>query len=177
MRTRTKNPQLIGHPIDAATKGAVFGGAGGLSASAFMTKAKAPRAKHIRMSDLEVAIEAAEARSKSGEWVGCTSTILVGLYAVMHRTVYGIVPEELNVKSEMQRASAAARKIVTDFFGGDADDMVEYMIWAAKRAKSRKEWAVANGRDVVRLAWRFMFSASSVSDYRVEMSAKRKHDR
>lgn len=173
MRTRTKNPRLVAEPIDAASKGAVFG-SGGLSASAFMQRAKAPRAKHIRMSDLEVAIEAAEARSKSGEWLGATSSMLVGLYAVMHRMVYGFVPEELNAKSELQRASGAARKLCSDFFGGDPDAMVEYMIWAANRSKGRKEWAEANGRDVVRLAWRFMFSASSVSDYRADMSSKRK---
>lgn len=173
MRTRTKNPRLNAQPIAAASKGAVFG-SGGLSASAFMQKTKPARAQHIRMSDLEVAIEAAEARSKSGEWIGATSTMLVGLYAMMHRMVYGFVPEELKTKSELQRASLAARKICSDLFGGDPDLMVEYMVWASKRAKSRKEWAETNGRDVVRLQWRFMFSASNVSDYRVDQNSRRR---
>ncbi len=167
MRTRTKNPMPPAAPLEGQQRGAVFGG-GGLNVAAFLESTKRGRATHQRLSDLDVAIRSAESRAKSGEWHGSTGSVLVGLYAMLHRRVYSVDAAELESQTEMKRASAAARKVLTDSFRNDADAVVEFVKWAWKREQKRAEWARQNGRDRSRLSWRFLFSASMVSDYRVD---------
>lgn len=167
MRTRTKNPMRPVVPIGSGPNAAVFGG-GGLSVASFLESTPKARATHQRLNDLDVAMRNAESRAKSGEWDGATGAVLVGLYAMLHVRVYQIRPEELTAQVEFRRASSQAKRLLHAHFGDDADAMVEFVKWAWQREKKRAEWARNQGTTRTRLSWRFLFSASMVSDYRVD---------
>jgi hypothetical protein len=159
-------------PIAASTQGAVFGG-GALSVSSFLegVKSKAPRGGGARMrtklTDLEVAVKNAKHRAATGEWCDASSPTIVGLYAYQHEIVYKEMPLELEQKMEFKRAAGMAKTTI-QAFDGDVDAVVEFMKWAWKREQGRIKWSKDNGRERNRFSYRFLFSASQITDYRVE---------
>lgn len=181
MRTRTRNPVPPTAPIaetngTSAPRTGVFGG-GGMSVASFLESTPKVRASHQRLNDLDLALRNAESRAKSGEWDGVTGAILVGLYAMLHVRVYHVRPEELAVQTEFRRAASAAKKVLSTHFREDGDAMVEFVKWAWSREKKRAEWARQKQQQRGRMQWRFMFSASMVTDYRAEQHNERARGR
>lgn len=174
MRSRTKIVTPPAMPVPPPKSAAVFGGSGGLSVAAFLESAKIPRSKHSKLSDLEIALRNARERARTGEWSGANGPILVGLYALLHEKVYGILPTELEEKQEFKRAAGNARRLLDSSFNGDGDAFVEFAKWVWKREEGRIKWSKSVNRERNRFAWRFAYCASAVTDYRVEMSGRRR---
>jgi hypothetical protein len=104
--------------------------------------------------------------ARAGDWGDATGMHMVALYSFMHLEVYGIEPLELDKKAWASGAKHALR-CCEKFFGADYGALAEFMRWCWKREIERETWRKANHRDGGRLGWRYQFSASLVSDYRV----------
>lgn len=108
-----------------------------------------------------------ETRAQSGEWANADPAVLVALYEWLHRSVYGVDPEELNGRA-WAFASTAAKRMVAKDFAGDVADAVEFMKWTWKRELKNEEWRRANGRDTRRVGWRLQFVGGYLlTDYRM----------
>lgn len=127
-------------------------------------------------SKFRAAVQSARRRARSGEWATADGESLVGLYAVCHEMVYGVLPEELEEVALFRQAARSATKLLRESFGGEVDGAVEFLKWVWEREKGRVRWA-ANQQPPVqrgRLGWRLGFSAAFVTDYRVAMASNRR---
>lgn len=140
-------------------------------------KKRAGRSRGKKFTPLELALRDAERRAESGEWEDATGRSLVGLYAMCHRMIYGVVPAELEDKVTMRIASKMARAQLHKHFDDDVDQAVEFIKWAWEREKSRENHAMATGRDRSRMGYRWQFSDSIVTDYRVELERRTRRRR
>jgi hypothetical protein len=90
----------------------------------------------------------------------------VGLYAVLHETTYGALPEEV-MGDAFLGAAAAAEKLSREL--GGPDKLLELLrfVWARERAREKRREA---GSDF-RIGWRLMFvSRNLVTDWKVELA-------
>lgn len=120
----------------------------------------------------------ADARRVVAEDEPCPSVhVLLGLHAVFHEKVYGILPTEMRGRM-WYAALAAAKGMLTREFAGDPDAGLAFVAWAwsredAREQRRRAERAEDGGR---RLGWALLFgraSAGMVGDWRAAVSRKR----
>ncbi len=97
-----------------------------------------------------------------GLWEAKGADDLVGLYAVLHEHVFGVLPLELQQEFLMARASAD--KLVREEFAGDYLEAQRFVAWCWKSlVKSRKK----NPDSDFRPGWRFQFKARKwLTDYK-----------
>lgn len=131
----------------------------------------ATRAKAL--PDIEAAMRDAEARARTGDWDGADARTILGLYAWCHRSVYGVVPAELEAVGEFRIASRAALRVLHERFDDDAARCAIFVRWSWKREKERAEWAKRERKDRNRMGWRLQFSDRQVTDFRVAETARR----
>lgn len=121
------------------------------------------------LTDFEVAVQGAENKARSGDWIVADGKVLVGLCAVCHKMVYGLLPLELEKQQrEFRAATREASRILRVHFNNDIGAMVEFVKWVWQREKGRVEWASKQSppRERTRLGWRLSLSDSFVTDYR-----------
>jgi len=126
------------------------------------------------LGPLAVALEDAERRAASGEWEDAGARAFVGLYAMCHRMVYHVDAGDLTDTRTFQAATRLAAGALHRYFGDDKDDLVEFIKWIWEREKGREEWAAREGKDRGRLNVRLQFSATLVTDYRVDQSRRKR---
>jgi hypothetical protein len=123
---------------------------------------------------LDVAIDEAQRRAATGEWEEASGKTLVGLYALCHRIVYRVLPDELREPPQFRMAAKQAAGFVHAHFADDFSAAAAFVKWTWEREKRREIWALENGRDRNRLHWRFQFSAGLFTDYQVERKRTRR---
>jgi hypothetical protein len=131
------------------------------------------RGGRAQLTPVEVALDDAERRAKSGEWDDASGKTLVGLYAFCHKLVYGIVPDELKELPQFRMAAKQAAGCVHNYFDDDFGFAAGFVKWAWEREKKKDLWARQNGITVKRLSWRFQFSSALVTDWKVQKSRDR----
>lgn len=136
-------------------------------------KPKVKRVKAKSMPPIEVALDDAKRRAKSGDWEGSKGATFIGLYALCHEMVYGVVPDELYEQQTFRAAAKFALKVLRDRFEDDADQCAAFMRWSWEREKRKHTWAQANGLDRNRLGWKLQFATTMLTDYRVALSQKK----
>lgn len=164
MRTRTRKPSV---PSDVTGAAADFLDDPVASQRLPGMKRAAP------LKDIEVAVREAERRARSGEWGDADARTLVGFYAWCHRSVYTVLPVELEGVGEFRIAARAALRVLHDRFDDDAARAAHFIKWSWKREKERADWCRANKRDRNRMGWRLQFSDRQVTDYRVATTTSR----
>lgn len=147
---------------------------------AFLThsgKKRAGSSRGKKFTPFELAVRDAERRAESGDWTKATGKTLVGLYALCHRMIYGVVPAELDDKVTMKIAAKMARGQLHRHFDDDVDAAVEFIKWAWEREKSRENYALANGRTRSRMGFRWQFGDAIVTDFRVDLERSKRRRR
>jgi hypothetical protein len=119
------------------------------------------------LSALEVAIRDAKYRASSGEWESAKGATFVGLYAMCHQMVYGVVPSELTQPALFRSAARLAVKALHEQFDDDPGELAAFVRWCWEREKRRSTWAQSSGVDRNRLSWKWQFSRSMETDYRI----------
>jgi hypothetical protein len=130
------------------------------------------RAKRVHLTSVEVAVDDASRRALSGEWEGAKGATFVGLYAMCHRMVYGVTPSELQLQSVFNVAAKTARKAMHELFNDDAAEFAAFIRWAWEAEKRKAAWAQQKAFDRRRLSWRYQFSRSLETDYRIDLKSK-----
>lgn len=139
-------------------------------------QAKQPRMRVKRSHTLtlvEVAIDDAKRRASSGEWEGAKGSTLVGLYAMCHRMVYGIIPSELEEPSTFRQAAKMAATTMHELFVDDPAEVAAFIRWSWEVEKRKNTWAQSKSIDRRRLGWRAQFSRALQTDYRIGQKQKR----
>jgi len=98
------------------------------------TKSETPKPKRYLLP-IEVAIDAAQRRAASGEWDGAKGATLVGLYAICHRMIYGIIPQELCEKALFNIAAKLAAVALHKHFDDDPSAAAAFVKWSWEREK------------------------------------------
>jgi hypothetical protein len=135
-------------------------------------RSKVKRSKALPQVD--VAIDDAKRRALSGEWNDSKGATFVGLHAFCHKMVYGIVPDELYVPGLFRAAARGAAKALHEFFDDDPAELAAFVRWSWEREKRKNSWAQANGVDRSRLSWKWQFSRSLLTDYKIDLSTRRR---
>lgn len=130
------------------------------------------RAKPLQ--PIDIAIDDAKRRASSGEWSWSKGATFLGLHALCHKMIYGIIPDELYVSGVYRAASRMAAKALHELFDDDADAMAAFVRWSWEREKRKHTWALANGVDRNRLSWKWQFSRGLLTDYRIAIQQKRR---
>jgi len=114
-------------------------------------------------------------------WTEAKPRHLVGLYAKLHESVYGVLPIEVDGVA-FAGAVSAARTMLDREFEGDVLKMLGFMRWVW----SRERWREADrrrrggeGRDY-RVGWRLQFASRALfTDWRVALMREHRgrHDR
>lgn len=164
MRVRKKKRAVMEEPVQA---GNGYGLEGFLADPAKRGKLRDAR-RSKPLSDLEVVVSNAEARARSGEWADADARALVGLYAWCHRSVYGVLPIELELAGEFRTAVRCAGLLAHKHFADDMVSVVLFIKWSWKREKGRAKWAREKKIERNRMGWRLQFSARQVTDFLVE---------
>lgn len=86
----------------------------------------------------------------------------VAFYLELHAHVYKVEASELD-GVEWWAAVTSAEKLLVSAFDGDRGKMLDFMRWTWQREK----WKAANADSPRRYVWRWQFSTSAVTDYRV----------
>lgn len=124
------------------------------------------------LSEFEKAVLDARARWLSKEedpWGTAQAGTFVGVYAVCHEKVYGVLPEELRELSTFRMAHAAAKKMLLDDFGDDPEDFLVFIRWCWVDEKRQYEKAMARDEAGLRrrIGWRLQFSSTKLVDFKV----------
>ena len=90
-----------------------------------------------------------------GDWEPRDERDLVGLYAALHRHVYGV--DALELREELGAARSSCRKLLREEFAGDPLKLQAYLAWAMKRARDWKRSKERADEEVVRVGWRLIF--------------------
>lgn len=122
---------------------------------------------------ITVAMDDARRRAMTGDWTGSKGSTLVGLYAICHKMIYGVVPDELYHAATMRAASRLAASSLHVVFRDEASEAVAFIRWSWEREKRKNAWASQKGFDRSRLGWKFQFSRSLFTDYRVHRQTRR----
>lgn len=143
----------------------------------FEEEEKKPRQRVRRskaLSPVEVAIDDASRRAKSGEWAGSKGKTFVGLYAMCHRLVYGVIPSEVQDVAGFSAASKNAARALHELFADDPHEMASFIRWAWEVEKRKNAWAQSKAIDRKRLGWRAQFSRALETDYRIYLKQRRR---
>lgn len=108
------------------------------------------------------------AKHKAGDraaWEDAGPAALVGLYAILHTSVYGVEPAELQEGQTVVGAMSAAKRLIGDL--GEPIYAVEFLRWTWAREKKRH----AKGDGDWRVTWRQQFvSRALLTDFRVVLA-------
>ncbi len=139
-------------------------------------KARVPKAKRKRetLTDLEVAMDDANRRGRSGDWDSATGKSFVGLYAICFRMVYGEAPLPMTDKGAVIHGARMATSVLHKHFEDDKDDLVEFIKWAWGREKGKHNWALGQGVDRKPMGVGLQFSTSMIQEYRVHLRSGRR---
>lgn len=121
---------------------------------------------------IELAVEDASKRAKEGDWDEAQPKTLVGLYALMHRMIYGVMPEELTDTSTFNRAIRLAGSFMRREFGGDADATADFIVWTWEREEWREKRAAETGGNRGRIGFGLQFSKSVLTDYKTSQARR-----
>lgn len=113
----------------------------------------------------------ATANIETGDWSDATPSTFLGLFAVLHKEVYGVETDS-EIRAEWRTARVVVGRFVREEFTR-ADEVVEFMRWAWVREQEREEWRRRNGRGGFRLTWRLLFGARQLADYRLDVARRR----
>lgn len=141
----------------------------------FEEEQKKPRQRVRRskaLTPIEVSIDDASRRARSGEWAGARGKTFVGLYAMCHRLIYGVIPSEVQDKAGFAAASKHAARALHELFKDDPSEMAAFIRWAWEVEKRKHTWAQSKAIDRKRLGWRAQFSRSLETDYRIAQKQK-----
>ncbi len=101
-----------------------------------------------------------------GVWEAQTPAHLVGLYAVLHEHVFGVLPLEL--KQDFQAAVSSAGKLCRDEFGGDVLATQRFVAWCWARVNKRRKRSSPED-DTFRPGWRLQFKSRNwLTDYKAD---------
>lgn len=139
-----------------------------------LNKGKLKKREAKKKSAIELTIEDAERRSKSGDWGGATGKTFVGLFALCHRIEHRFVPLELSERTTMTFAAKLAASCLHTHFNDDPSEMVDFVVWCWERERGLENWALQNGRNRDAINVRSLFSASMVTKYRIDQSRSKK---
>ncbi len=124
------------------------------------------------MNPLHVAILDAEGRAKSGEWHDARAHAVVGLFAMMHRKVYGGLPLDLEQAENFRIATRAANAIVKRV-DDDVVEVIEMMKWKWSSEAGRLKWFQEREMELRSpINWRIMFSLSMLTNYRTAKATR-----
>ena len=118
----------------------------------------------------EAMVAGARQRVATGDWEGAKMGELLGLYCALHRLVYGVAPSELDDGKQWRQATGMVGGFVKEEFGGDARACADFIAWAWRREEGRDRWRQQVGKERTRMAWRWQFNRSMVTDYRVALA-------
>lgn len=133
------------------------------------------RVRRYHLTDLEVALDGAMRRARTGYWEDAKSSVLVGLYAFCHKLVYGIVPIELDQGREFIIATRLAKKLHHEAFADDTQRMVEFIRWSWEREKRVHAWAQSKMiLDRRPMSYKAQFSRAKQTEYRVALTQQKR---
>lgn len=132
------------------------------------------RTKRTTLTDVEVAIDEANRRAMSGEWAGSKGRTFVGLYALCHRMIYGVVPEELTDRLMFNTVAKMAAKVMHECFDDDPNELAAFVRWSWEVEKRKNSWAQSKAIDRRRLGPKVQFSRGVVTDYRIYLKQQRR---
>jgi hypothetical protein len=125
------------------------------------------------MDPVDVAILDAKKRAETGEWNWSKGATFVGLYAMCHQMIYGVVPDELYTTGTFRAAARSAANALHVLFDDDACAFAEFVRWSWEREKRKHNWALAQGFDRNRMSWKLQFSRALLTDYRIAKAQRR----
>jgi len=111
------------------------------------------------------------------DWSRVTVGHAVSLYCWCHGQVYRVEPAELQDGREFALATFHVRRFVDQQFRGNLEELIRYVQWAFKREQGREKWRLETGKESKRLLWRWCFSPSLVTDYRLFLAQEAKQGR
>lgn len=132
-----------------------------------------PRVKAKPLTPVQVAVKIAKARAISGDWSDAKPAAFVGLHCICHQMIYGITPLELDQQALFRAAARLAAKAQHELFNDDPHELAEFVRWSWSREKGKNTWAQQKQVERNRLNWRWQFSRSLVTDYRIAISQRR----
>lgn len=127
-----------------------------------------------QLTQVDVAMRDAKRRAASGEWDGSKGSTFIGLYAMCHEMVYGVIPDELYSAGIFKAAARNAANAMHEMFEDDPVKVVVFMRWAWAREKRKHEWAQQQGFDRNRMSWKWQFARNLLTDYRISLTQKRR---
>lgn len=119
------------------------------------------RSRTLPRRQFERLLSETNALKEQQAWQSLTPKHFVALYCLLHRHVYGVVPEE--VRDGYRLAVGAANRMLRNEFNGDQHAMVEFVRWVWQREQRR---AKQREHDY-RMGWRLQFGRPLLTDYRV----------
>lgn len=140
----------------------------GLPIGRFAGAAPPPKPQAVTRDSLARARMQMRAMRESRDWSGATPIHLVALYEWFHMTVYEVEVSELAAVKECAAAVAAAARLLRDQFRDDVTSMASFMRWLWLREEEREQWRRSKRVGGKRIGWRLQFSASLVTEWRVD---------
>lgn len=137
--------------------------------AAFVGAGKKRRKPQVRK---DKAREELQSMIQGGSYEGAKPMHLVALYEWAHERVYAVKPEEFRETVTWKLAVFAAARLLKDQFEGDVEECVSFMRWVWRREAAREQRRKARQEETRRISWRFFFSNSMVTDYRVDQVRK-----
>lgn len=125
------------------------------------------RTRTQKRSKIELLIEDAKTRSLSGDWSDANGLTFVGLFALCHRVVYGVMPAELQEAKAINVTARMARKCMHAHFEDDSAEVALFIKWAWEVEKRKNTWAMGQGFDRAPLTCFGQFSARLITQYKV----------
>lgn len=139
---------------------------------------KTPRLRVKRraktLSLVEVAMDEARRRATSGEWDRSKGATFVGLYALCHQMVYGVVPGELQEPAAFRAAAKHAARAMHELFDDDPAEVAAFVRWTWEAEKRKNAWAQQKAFDRKRLGWKAQFSRAVQTDYQIAQKQRRR---
>lgn len=137
----------------------------------------AQKGQREKLTDLEVAMDDAGRRGRSGDWEDATGKTFVGMYALCFKMVYGEVPLPLTEKAEVMRGARIAMNCLHNHFSDDKDALVEYIKWSWSVERRKHTWALGQGFDRKPMGVGLQFAASLVQEHRIHLRSGRRRGR
>jgi len=138
----------------------------------FLHRSSRGKSKTLSESAWRKAKEDASKRMQSGDWIGSQCRTFLAAYAILHEQIYGIEPEELT-PSERFFALAVISRFFHHKFNDDPNLLAAFMRWTWIREKRTEEWRRANRQPGRRLGWRYQFSGSCLTDWKLDVARGR----
>lgn len=137
----------------------------------FMAPDTKPRKPRVKTKDefMTLLVVTNELREKQ-DWKAFTPKHFVALYCLLHKHVYGVIPDE--VRTQFNLAVRKAHTMLRSEFDGDQGRMVAFMRWVWAREMKRNKTRTAD--DDFRIGWRLQFASNYLSDYRVSRARRGK---